>query len=347
MLVFGHPRIARVWACLLGIAVAQVSMGAMGSLGVALGQRSRTETSSAIILKLLIERTVSQSGLAKALQLESRTVMRVLRELSVSGVPLDREEDPPHVYWSVPQGWVPGGVTFEGPLAGELLEQLSLVPRNDKRDKLMERIVAAISGNSRLLEVSDGPGLSEKDVGVLTQIQKSAAEREALEIRYFSASSRALSSRVVSVQRVEVGDTPRFVAFCHNREAPRWFRLDGVEAVASGVHQPYVEMDGAALKSFLDHSGSGYNDGLPPVLCEFFVQDSDWAWVGRNLPGRFEHRRVDGGYICTGHNAALPVVASFVVGLGDAARPLSPGLAERVQKLAKGALRALKEDGAA
>jgi hypothetical protein len=43
-----------------------------------------------------------------------------LIELQAQGLPLEREEDPPDVWWSMAPHWFPGAVVFSGDEIGEL-----------------------------------------------------------------------------------------------------------------------------------------------------------------------------------------------------------------------------------
>jgi predicted ArsR family transcriptional regulator len=71
--------------------------------------RSPTETITLLLQAFLRQRTWAQAALARDLGLSVRTVRQHLFELEAAGVPLEREEEPPSVWWSVPRGWFPGG----------------------------------------------------------------------------------------------------------------------------------------------------------------------------------------------------------------------------------------------
>ena len=69
------------------------------------------------------------------------------------------------------------------------------------------------------------------------------------------------------------------------------------------------------------------------------VRDPESAWVARNLPDdRIAHEAVSGGMRFQIETSALTMLARFVVGLGDAARPETTELADAVANLARGAL---------
>ncbi len=74
-----------------------------------MGRRTSSETIAKIIMALLERRTWTQAALARRVDVKPRTIRTQLLDLLQAGVPLEREEDHPHVYWSVPRGWFPGG----------------------------------------------------------------------------------------------------------------------------------------------------------------------------------------------------------------------------------------------
>src|SRR5215203_5356345 len=75
----------------------------------AVGQRSSTVTVVQLVQAFLEQRTWTQKALADRLEMTTPAVREKLKELE--GVfRLERQEDHPHVYWSVPKDWFPGGV---------------------------------------------------------------------------------------------------------------------------------------------------------------------------------------------------------------------------------------------
>ena len=75
-------------------------------------KRSVGATLSQILVEFGRDHTLSQAELAKRCGVEVRAVKRNLVELQAAGVPLVRDEDPPHVYWSVPRSWRGGMVSL-------------------------------------------------------------------------------------------------------------------------------------------------------------------------------------------------------------------------------------------
>src|SRR4029079_4979500 len=59
---------------------------------------------------------------------------------------LERQEDHPHVYWSVPKDWFPGGVVFSREQVPELLRHLVRLPKSNARDSLLEPVLRNLPG---------------------------------------------------------------------------------------------------------------------------------------------------------------------------------------------------------
>ena len=108
-----------------------------------MGQRSSTETVVAIVQAFLQRRTWTQAELARHVGVAVPALRKRLNELCTSGFPLDREEDHPHVFWSVPKDWFPGGVVFSGEDVPDLLRQLAHLPRGAARDRLLGKVLEA------------------------------------------------------------------------------------------------------------------------------------------------------------------------------------------------------------
>src|SRR3954447_24347620 len=64
---------------------------------------------------------------------------------------LEREEDHPHVYWSVPRDWFPGGILFTRDQMPDLLRLLMRLPPGKARDGLLETVVRTLPKGEALL----------------------------------------------------------------------------------------------------------------------------------------------------------------------------------------------------
>jgi len=67
-----------------------------------MSRRAPTETVAGVVGAFLERRTWSQAELAKRLELSVPALRKRLEELA-GPLRLEREEDHPHVYWSVPK----------------------------------------------------------------------------------------------------------------------------------------------------------------------------------------------------------------------------------------------------
>jgi len=282
--------------------------------------------------------TWTQADLARRLEIGVPALRKRLLELQEAGVPLDREDDPPHVYWSVPKGWFPGGVLIPGREVGELLRMLLHLPRSSGRVKLLRLLTPAVPVDARpaaeSVVTSELPPDQERQ---LASVEEGISRREAVRLRYQSRTSAGPRWRVVSVHRVVAGSPIRLVVTCHESGELRWFRLDHVRDAAR-AQDAYRECASEKIEAFLRSSVSGYHGSGESQLEEFEVKEPEARWVAENLP-EGARARWEGSTLRVSVETSAPLqIARFVVGLGAAGRALSPGLGEEVESLARGAL---------
>jgi predicted DNA-binding transcriptional regulator YafY len=302
------------------------------------GQRSPAESIAAIFQAFLSQRTWTQADLAREVGIQVPALKKHLAAMEVQGLPLQREEEHPHVYWSVPAHWFPGGVMFSREELTVLLRFLARAPQSPERDRLIESAVRSVSA---------GPGVaaltrvvqSSVEAEHTTMIEDSAARGATLHCRYLSAKGTE-SWRHLSVQRVLVGPPARFVAVCHRSERLKWFRVDNVLSARLDDTQPYRQARPEDLEALLLSSLDGFADHGPLLTHHFLVRTPESRWVAKNLLSGMTAEEVDAGLRVTVSTTALPIIARFVVGLGGAARCETPLLAEAVAELASGALQA-------
>ncbi len=302
--------------------------------------RSSTETVVAIVQAFLEQRTWTQAALARRAGVQPGTIRRRLQELEDSGFPLSREDDHPHVYWSVPRDWFPGGVVFGAEDIPELLRQLGRQPRGAARDRLIRRILEAApraAAEPRAGAVVP-PSATESEEAYLPLAEDAAIRRTALHFRYYTASRGAMEWRHASVQRVVIGPPARMLAVCHRDGTLKWFRLDNVLAARLDPSAAYRGADPDRVEAVLRQSLDGFHQGTPPVACAFVVRAPESNWVERNLPAPFSREPVAGGVRFSVETAGVLRLARFVVGLGAAARVETAELAAIVKELAEGAL---------
>jgi predicted DNA-binding transcriptional regulator YafY len=303
-----------------------------------MGQRTASETLTAIIVAFWRRPVWSQADLARESGVAARTVRRHLEELSLAGWPLQREDDHPHVYWSVPKGWFPGGVPLDPEAIAALLTVLVRVPPSAARTLLLN----ATTGHAPQLVVDAldrviPPRTSEMEETLLPVLLDGLVELIPLRLQYWTASRGSRAARTVSVQRVLLGPPTRFVAWCHTAQALRWFRLDYAASARRDESATFHGVDDAEVDTLLSESVDGFH-GHERVLVAFFVRDPEARWVAQNLPDGLIGTSEGNGLYVEAETAGLLPAARFVVGLGAAAECRSPELATLVRELAQGAL---------
>ncbi len=324
----------------------QSGLGA-GASGLAyvssVGQRSATETLFGIIAAFIEQRTWTQADLARRLETQSETIRKRLGELAASGFKLERDEEHPHVYWSVPQDWFPGALVFKPDEIEDLLRLIARAPRSELRDKFIDLVVKRLSNLGHSSKGFDPDAVRPPEVRAeeerwLALVEDAAAKRVALKMRYFTASRRSESWRHVSVHRVDLGPHPHFIATCHKANALRRFRVSGVSFADLDRGEPFRHVMPEELAAFDSESFGSFHEDGPVVRCAFFVRQAEAAWVARNLPeGRVTQEEEKDGVRFVVETTAVTLVARFVASLGAAARPETPALAEQVAAIARDA----------
>lgn len=305
-----------------------------------MGRRTATETLARVYQAFLLQRTWRQPELAARVGVSVDALRSALRDLQDAHMPLVKDEDGAHVFWSVPKSWFPGGVALDRETAGALVRELWRRPGTAANRRLLERLLSGLPSSDPLREagaylvVRDASGAEEAFLAV---IEDARAKRMALHIQYYSTTS-GLSRRHVSVQLVFPESPARFIAICHRAGELRWFRLDGVTAVQEDATTRYLHPPRDALEEFVTRSADGFHEGEVAIEHRFFVSDPDARWVVRNLFSPFVADPVVGGVIIRGQTAGCTRIARFVVGLGAAARAESEPLRTVVAELARGAL---------
>jgi predicted DNA-binding transcriptional regulator YafY len=316
-----------------------------------MGQRSPTETLAGIYQAFLARRTWTQSALARELEISPERISRILRDLHSRGMPLERQEDHPHVYWSVPKRWFPGSVIFKQEEVPELLRQLRRIPHGQGRARLLslvlDQLPAASREQQRVRTAAPSPILVTRDASPTEEryaplLEDSAEKKVALHMRYLTAGRVDEGTRHASVHAVLVGPPARFVATCHRDGKLKTFRVDGILDARLDPHEAYRAADEATVQAYIDASVDGFHDEGPPQELSFVVREPEARWVKRNLLDRMQIETTREGIRVRVTTAAVRQVARFVVGLGAAASPESLALAREVEDLARGALQALQ-----
>jgi predicted DNA-binding transcriptional regulator YafY len=298
-----------------------------------MGTRSATETIVGILLAFYEQSTWKQADLSQRLGIGTRALRQRLEELRDAGtIRFEREEEPPHVYWSVPKGWVPGGVLLTGDDAAQVLRLLARLPQSADRDKLLKRFTGHV-GKAPAVNATPLRGNEQ----ILHTVEEATSRRVPLRFDYFSTSRGAHRVRVASVHKVLGGDRWRFVATCHDRDRLSWFRVDNVLSATCDMVEVFRNIDEEELVRFQSTSIDGYAENAQPVSIWFTARYPEARWVRTNLPDeeQFVVKEVDGGITFSCATTAVELVARFVVGLGQAVTGCSPELHERVVALAR------------
>jgi predicted DNA-binding transcriptional regulator YafY len=303
------------------------------------GKRSAIEATVGILGAFLRRRTWKQADLARELDLEPRALRGYLTELTRRNFPLEREEEPPQVYWSMSKDWFPGGLLLETVDVQLLLQLLCRLPASKARDKLMRRISSALPRQSNPVEhlesVLQGLGSEAPFVALVTD---AAGRRSSLHFKYFSARRGALEWRHASVQRVLPGPPARMVAHCHRSGRLKWFRIDGIVDARLDPAVAYQPAAASDLEDYLTTSLDGFAAEDEPIEHRFFVAEPDARWVERNLLPPMTTEAVPGGLRVSCRTTATLRLARFVLGLAPIARAESAELAALVTDLAASTL---------
>lgn len=303
-----------------------------------MGRRSLVETVIRIIGAFLEHRTWSQASLARHVGLEARAVRKHLEELRRRGFPLERDEDLPHVYWSVPKGWFPGGLLLTAPDAELLLKLLCRLPVSPARDALLARVTSSDPQRAAAVDALRAVVDARSEARHLDLVAEAASRKQVLRMRYYSAARGALEWRHVSVQRLLAGTPARFVAYCHRSSRLKWFRVDGILDAACDATVEHWSVPAREVDELLSTSVDGFVAPGPVLEHCFFVPASDARWVERNLLEGMTPEPIDSGLRVRCRTASVLQVARYVLSLAPVARAETPELAKVVEELAESVL---------
>jgi predicted DNA-binding transcriptional regulator YafY len=306
-----------------------------------MGRASKDDTIAGIYHAFLSQRTWRQAELANFVGVSTRAIRQRLTELSTRGMPLQSEDDPPHVYWSVPKSWFPGGITLTAEEATQTLRELWLLPKSVRRDRVIAKLVRSLQQGDGLRAAGEAVvpmAASAIEARQREVIEESLLSRSAVRVRYFSAHRGALEWRHISPVRLVAGPPLRLVAWCHRSDGLRWFRVDGMVEAALDASEPLRPASPDAADKFIAESADGYRDESPVMEHIFVVYAPDARWVGRNLLAPMTAQPIENGIRVAAKTAGVLPLARFVVGLGASAAAETSPLREIVRELARGAL---------
>jgi predicted DNA-binding transcriptional regulator YafY len=307
------------------------------------GRRGAHESIIDVFVAFMEQRSWTQAELARRVGVGAATIRKLLSRLKEGGLPLERDEEHPHVYWSIRKGWVPGGVALTGDEVRLALRLLARAPSSKSRERLIARLLA-LSPDLPPPLTNPTEQVAED---VLVAIEDAASRRLALRFDYLSGGRGTRGWRTASVHRIEYGATARFVATCHRARELRRFRVDRVLSASIDRNEPFHAIDPDALSAFVAASIDGFSGRGPAVPCAFVVVGDAARWAQSNLPsGALAIEPTDDGIRVTTKTAGIEVLARFVVGLGGAARVETEELRAEVMRLAHGSLAVATERAA-
>jgi len=309
-----------------------------------MGKRAGHETILELLAAFAIQRTWTQPELARKTGVSVDTIREVLSDVQRRNlVKLEREEEHPNVYWSVPKDWHPAGVLLSFADARELCRELARTPETPERDRLLETVILKAAGGQDYRGVVDAHGFEAEEAHWLTCMEDGARLTRCVRMTYYSGTRGTLEKgRLVSPQRVFPSEK-RFLAWCHKGLTLKYFRFENV-MLAETVDQPeFHAVADEELRRKIEQSADGFHGGEPPITCVFIIRETEARWAVRALPApraQVAATPVEGGVRVELATSGQRVLARFLAGLGDAVTVETPALREMVVEIARGALRA-------
>jgi predicted DNA-binding transcriptional regulator YafY len=305
-----------------------------------LGRKTQTETLAKLLVAFLEAPVWKQKDLERRCGVSSRAIRTRLTDLHEAGIPVDREEDHPHVYYSVPSGWFPGrGTGLEKLDHVQIARLLGRLPRTAARERLLTRLVSTAFGTP--VVVNDAS--ADVDDRVLDVLEDSVKRSVPIRMGYFTAGRGEAGIRSVSVQRLLYGARTRFIAYCHRSSQLKMFRADRVTSAELDASITFLRSADAEVGAMVAGSLDGFAGRGPSFRCQFVVREAEARWVQRNLPhgAVATVEAVQGGVQVSLHTTALEVLARYLTGLGAMVQAIEPAsLRERVHAIAREALSA-------
>jgi predicted DNA-binding transcriptional regulator YafY len=301
-------------------------------------KRSAGATIAQILLAFGEEPTWAQAALAERCGIEVRALKVRLKELAAAGVPLERQDDPPHVYWSVPSSWRPGAVylsTDDMVLVSRLLGRL---PSSRLRGQALAAVASALRSEPVMPEAPDAFSLDPSEDAHLVVVEDALEKKHALRMEYFSAAKGTKAWRTASVHHIVAGPPARFLATCHNTGELKWFRVDRILRAHESVEEAFRGASPTAVEHVLATTVDGYHGDGNATEVSLCVREPESRWVARNHPKPLRVEEFEGGIRLRGAVGSVKQLARWVVSLGSAAKAETPELIEAVRSLATGAL---------
>ncbi len=300
-------------------------------------KRSAGATISQILLEFEREHTWTQAALAERCGIEVRALKVRLKELVDAGVPLVRDEEPPHVYWSVPRTWRSGSVSLSTDQMLLIARLLGRLPASRTRSDALKVVAESL----RTGPVPDAPesfSLDPSEDAHLVVVEDALEKKHALRMEYFSVGRVAREWRTVSVHHISAGPPARFLATCHRDGTIKWFRVDRILRAHDSSDEAFRSAKAGTVEHVLETSIDGYHGEGHTTAVSLSVREPESRWVARNHPKPLRLEELPSGIRLTGEVGSVKQLARWVVSLGSAARAETPELVEAVRALAQGSL---------
>lgn len=292
-------------------------------------------------------RSRTLSEIAERFEISPRTAYRDLADLSQRRIPVTRDE---HGYRLLDDAYLrPLNLTVEERAVLRLAidnpalqRQPALSRRLEVVRSKLDRVTAAVEETPQGLWLA-GPDRSGPVAdGMLDELTRCAAARQAVEIDYVSLSGGRRSWRGVDPYAVfHRSEAWYLVGRCHLHNEPRLFRLDrieGVRATGTGFERP----GGFDLDAYLEHCwGVFHGDRPQEVVLRFATELAPLLEHARHHEGEKVERLASGEVEYRVRVAHLDEVARWVVGFGGRCVVVEPEeLKGRVKEIGAGVVAA-------
>jgi proteasome accessory factor C len=193
----------------------------------------------------------------------------------------------------------------------------------------IEKIETASQG-----EIAGATAAHEPESPAIRTARAALAAGRALKIRYYSATSDAVTDRVIDPIRVVLQGRSSYIqAWCRASQAVRLFRLDRLEDAAELLEPSRPEASPAVTAGFWGESGE------PPKALVAVASDAAWAIEHHGMTATCD--RTEDGWLIAGLGYGSPDwLRRFLLGHGTEVTLLEP--AELVSDAAESARMALR-----
>lgn len=300
-----------------------------------MGARSQTETLARILFAFVKQTTWTQSDLAAYVGVQTRTVREHLTSLADAGVPLERDKEHPRVYWSVPNGWFPGGAILSEHQLEIVARLVAREPKSDERERILRALLKQVDAS--LQPSVERLGVAHEDLCVF----EDALNGSVVEMRYFSASRGDSATRSVSVHRILYSVRPSIVATCHRDRTLKWFRLDRASNPKLDSDGSFIDAAEADVDDFIRTSFDGFRSRSDAIDVRFRAKWPEARWFVREIDDatlQTTLQTAEDFVLVEVRTAAIEALARRLVGLGDLITAETEELRQAIVDLAKGAL---------